>query len=140
MSPFSHFLHDLRMRLEIRQAELAELVGYEQSYISALEVGLKGPPTQEFITRLIHALSLSPAEQRNLHTAVEASQRKLIIEADTPQDIYWLLKDLRDQVNFLSPVQIRMMRDLLGMKDAIAKELPDPVRRLKRRRKEEATM
>lgn len=140
MSPFSHFLHELRMRLEIRQAELAELVGYEQSYISALEVGLKGPPTQEFITRLIHALSLSPAEQRDLHTAVEASQRKLVIEADTPQDIYWLLKDLRDQVNFLSPVQIRMMRDLLGMKDAIAKELPDPARRLKRRRKEEATM
>lgn len=121
------------MRLEIRQAELAELVGYEQSYISALEVGLKGPPTQEFITRLIQALSLSPAEQRHLHTAVEASQRKLIIEADTSQDIYWLLKDLRDQVNFLSPVQIRMMRDLLGMKDALAKELPDPVRRLKRR-------
>jgi transcriptional regulator with XRE-family HTH domain len=66
MSPFSHFLHDLRMRLEIRQAELAELVGYEQSYISALEVGLKGPPTQEFIARLIHALSLSPAEQQHL--------------------------------------------------------------------------
>jgi predicted transcriptional regulator len=47
MSPFSHFLHTLRMRLEIRQAELAALVGYEQSYISALEVGLKGPPTEE---------------------------------------------------------------------------------------------
>lgn len=140
MSPFSHFLHELRIRLEIRQAELAELVGYEQSYISALEVGLKGPPTQEFITRLIKALSLSPAEQRLLHDAVDASQRKLVIEADTSQDIYWLLKDLRDQVNFLSPVQIRMMRDLLSMKEAIAKELPDPARRLKRRRKEEATM
>jgi len=65
MSPFSHFLHELRMRLEIRQAELAELVGYEQSYISALEVGLKGPPTQEFITRLIAqkepSKALSPA-------------------------------------------------------------------------------
>lgn len=74
------------MRLEIRQAELAELVGYEQSYISALVVGLKGPPTPEFIARLIRALSLSPSEQQDLHTAVEASQRKLIIEADTPQE------------------------------------------------------
>lgn len=128
------------MRLEIRQAELAELVGCEQSYISALEVGIKGPPTQEFITRLIQVLALSPAEQQQLHDAINASERKLIIDADTPQDRYWLLKDLRDQFDSLSPVQIRMMRDLLSMKAAITEELPNPVRRLKRRRKEEATM
>lgn len=140
MSPFSHFLHKLRKRFEIRQAELAELVGYEQSYISALEVGLKGPPTKEFIARLIQALSLSPDEQCLLHETVDASQRKLVIQADTPQDIYWLLKDLREQVNSLSPVQIRMMRELLNLKRAIAEELPDSVRRLKRRRKEEAAM
>ena len=140
MSPFSHFLHELRLRLEIRQADLAKLVGYEQSYISALEVGLKGPPTQEFITRLIQALALSPSEQQQLRNAVGASERKLVIDADTPQDIYWLLKDLRDQVDSLSPVQIRMMRELLSMRGAITEELPDPVRRLKRRRKEEATM
>lgn len=49
MSPFSHFLHELRLRHQIRQAELAELLGYEQSYISALEIGAKGPPTEEFV-------------------------------------------------------------------------------------------
>lgn len=140
MSPFSEMLHALRMRHGMRQAELADALGYEQSYISALEVGLKGPPTPEFITRLIKAFSLSIAEQQLLHDAVGASHRKLVIDADTPQDIYWLLKDLRDQVDSLSPVQIRMMRDLLSMKGAIKEELPDPVRRLKRRRKEEATM
>jgi hypothetical protein len=73
-------------------------------------------------------LSLSPVEQQQLHIAVEASQRKLVIEADTPQDIYRLLKDLRDRVNFLTPVQIRMMRDLLGMREVIAKEQSDPTR------------
>ncbi|NMM27509.1 MAG: helix-turn-helix domain-containing protein [Glaciimonas sp.] len=140
MSPFSHFLHELRLRLEIRQADLAKLVGCEQSYISALEVGIKGPPTQEFITRLIQVLALSPVEQQQLHNAIAGSERKLIIDADTPEDRYWLLKDLRDQFESLSPVQIRMMRDLLSMKAAIKEELPDPVRRLKRRRKEEATM
>lgn len=41
MSPFSQFLHDLRMRRRLRQADLADLLGYEQSYISALEVGLR---------------------------------------------------------------------------------------------------
>ena len=51
MSPFSHFLHELRLQHQIRQSELAELLGYEQSYISALEVGIKGPPTDEFVRK-----------------------------------------------------------------------------------------
>jgi transcriptional regulator with XRE-family HTH domain len=50
------------MRHGIRQAELAEALGYEQSYISALEVGLKGPPTEVFVERLIQVLQI-PVEQ-----------------------------------------------------------------------------
>jgi len=64
MSPFSHMLYELRMRFEIRQADLAELVGYEQSYISALEVGSKGPPTPEFIDKLVSVLELSGSDER----------------------------------------------------------------------------
>lgn len=63
------------MRHNVRQVELAELLGYEQSYISALEVGLKGPPTQEFVERLKAALPVSSVEQQELLTAAEVSQR-----------------------------------------------------------------
>lgn len=45
MSPFAHFLHDLRMRYGIRQRDLAERMGYETGYFSALEVGIKGTTT-----------------------------------------------------------------------------------------------
>lgn len=89
MSPFAHFLHDLRMRRNVRQADLAELMGYEQSYISALEIGLKGPPTPEFLSRLVAALSLSPDEQAQLQLAADASQRKLVLDPDMPEDIFW---------------------------------------------------
>ena len=58
MSPFSESLHSIRVRHGLRQVELAKLVGYEQSYISALEVGLKGPPTDEFVERLTAAIPL----------------------------------------------------------------------------------
>lgn len=58
MSPFAHLLHNLQMRHNIRQSELAERLGYEQSYISALEIGLKGPPGPDFVDRLIAALEL----------------------------------------------------------------------------------
>ena len=51
------------MRHGMRQGDLAEAMGYEQTYISALEIGSKGPPTDEFIERAIKALQLGDAEQ-----------------------------------------------------------------------------
>ena len=93
MSPFSHFLHELRLRHQIRQSELAELLGYEQSYISALEVGIKGPPTEEFVQKLITTLALPPSAQLELKEAVAASDRKLSIPADSPQSHYRMLKE-----------------------------------------------
>ena len=140
MSPFSHFLHELRMRYDIRQVELAETMGYEQSYISALEVGIKGPPPDEFIKRLIDVVQLTPAEQQELRAAAEASQRKLVLDPDTPQDIYWLVNDLREKVQQLSPMHVRMIRDVLCMRGPTAEERSDVPRRLKRRKKEEARM
>lgn len=128
------------MRHEIRQAELAEMLGYEQSYISALEIGIKGPPTPEFVDKLIAALELSQDEQKGIRKAAEASQRKLVLEPDTPQDVYWMLRDLREQVNALHPIQIKMIRDALELKGKLLDQRPDPIRRIKRRRKEEARM
>ena len=129
------------MRHNVRQVELAELLGYEQSYISALEVGLKGPPAQEFIERLKAALPLSSTEQQELLTAVDASQRKLVLDSDTPQDVYWLLKELREAVQQLSPVHVRMIRDVLSLRAAVVSAgFVEPTPRLKRRTKEVATM
>lgn len=140
MSPFSHLLHDLRMRYEIRQSELAEMLGYEQSYISALEIGVKGPPTPEFVEKLVAALALSEDEKQEVRDAVDASQRKLVVGPDTPRDVYWMLKDLREQLDALHPIQLKMIRDALNLKGKFADQQPEPVRRIKRRRKEEARM
>jgi transcriptional regulator with XRE-family HTH domain len=139
MSPFSLFLHDLRIRHGLRQAELAELIGYEQSYISALEVGLKGPPTDEFVERLTKVTHLSEVERQEIRAAVQASQRKLVINPDAPPDIYWLLNDLRSEVDRLTSSQVRLIREVIAMRGAMS-ETREPVRRLKRRRKEEAAM
>jgi transcriptional regulator with XRE-family HTH domain len=76
------------MRHGVRQSELAELIGYDQTYISAVEVGLKGPPTPEFIYKVAEALELSDADRLVLLQAADASQRKLVIDLDTPQDGY----------------------------------------------------
>lgn len=140
MSPFSHFLHELRLRHQIRQSELAELLGYEQSYISALEIGAKGPPTEEFVERLIAALRLPPSEQTQVRVAATASQRKLALPLDSPQDMYWMIQGLREQLDSLHPVQIKIIQDALNLKGSLVDRQPEPLRRIKRRRREEATM
>jgi predicted transcriptional regulator len=47
------------MRHGVRQVELAERIGYEQSNISALKAGAKGPPMPEFVDRQRSALDLT---------------------------------------------------------------------------------
>jgi transcriptional regulator with XRE-family HTH domain len=140
MSPFSYFLHELRLRHQIRQSELADLLGYEQSYISALEVGAKGPPTDEFVGRLIAALNIPPSEQQKIRHIAAASQRKLALPLDSPQDVYWMLQSLREQLDSLHPVQIKIIQDALSLKGSLVDRHPEELRRVKRRRREEATM
>jgi transcriptional regulator with XRE-family HTH domain len=115
MSPFSQQLKSHRIRCGLRQKELAELVGYEQSYVSALELGFKGPPTDEFVKKLIGVLKLSLEEQQTLNEAVAASQRKFNIPTDAPAEVYWLCHKLRQQIDRLHPVQIELIETALSL-------------------------
>lgn len=140
MSPFASLLHEMRTQRGLRQFELAEMLGYEKSYISSLEIGTKGPPTQEFVEKLITTLELEAEEQRFLYAAFDASQRKFVLEPDSPAETYWLISELRERIDALHPVQIKMIRDLLRMPDLLQKKPFEPTRRLKKCRKEEARM
>lgn len=140
MSPFSLLLHDLRMRYGVRQVELAKRMGYEQSYISALESGLKGPPTPEFVDRLIAELALPSDEAAEVRRAAGASQRKLIIESAARPDIYLLLAQLRDTIATLSPRHVQILRNTLAMVTPSPTAEADPPHRLPRRSKQEVQM
>lgn len=137
MSPFSRYLVDLRRRLGVRQGELAELLGYDQSYLSALEIGQKSPPTPEFAQRLVTALELPEDEQRLLFAAAEASERRLTISPKAEEEVFLLLRDLRDKLPSLSAAQVRVIREVLRFHD------PEPASGLLRPRvnaKQEARM
>lgn len=140
MSPFAHLLHKLRMRFGVRQNELAELIGYDQTYISALEIGAKGPPPAEFVRRFSAALNLTEIEQRELHSAVAASHPKLVIDRDAPQEVFWMLARLRDRLPHLHPAQIRMISEIVDFPETLAERRPEAIARLKRRRNEEEKM
>ncbi|MCA9303023.1 MAG: LexA family transcriptional regulator [Phycisphaerales bacterium] len=57
VSRFGDAMKQMRVRLHLSLAELAERVGCAKSYLSGIENGHKGPPSDELIERLEEALS-----------------------------------------------------------------------------------
>ncbi len=124
----------------MRQCELARRLGYEQAYISSIEIGLKGPPTDQFIQALIRELNLSPEEKNELQESVVASERKLVLDNDMHEEHFWMISDLREQLATLHPRQIRMIREIINMREFILEAPVIEARRIRRRSKTEANM
>lgn len=109
MSPFSQFLRTLRFQRGLKQKELAEKLGYEPSYLSALERSEKGPPREDFVQRLIRDLALNPDECAALDKALAASRRQLSLPATASIEEYQLMEMLRPRLGRLNPVQIQLI-------------------------------
>ncbi|WP_293264153.1 transcriptional regulator [Oryzomicrobium sp.] len=125
-------LRELRTMKRLRQSEVAELLGYEQTYISALEIGIKGPPPEVFLERVVRALDLDESWKNRLREAHDASQRRIVIPADAPESVFWMVNELRQQIDRLHPAQIELIRAALNFTQAITVE-PVPIGRLRRR-------
>lgn len=140
MSPFCRVFRDLRLRHGIRQCELARRMGYEQAYISSIEVGIKGPPTKEFIEILIRELKLSREDQTELQEAIVAAERKWVLDSDMPEENFWMIKDLRNSLATLHPRQIRLIREIINMREFIFEAPSAETPRIRRRSKAEVDM
>jgi len=124
MSPFASYLKELRCRRGLKQKDTAELLGYEQSYISALERSAKGPPKQDFVTRLIRVLKLSAAEREDLEDALRKSKRQVSLPCSAPAEEYELMRELEPQLGRLHPIQIKMIRQVLSLPQAFFTAIP----------------
>jgi transcriptional regulator with XRE-family HTH domain len=109
MSPFARLLKELRVRRGVRQKELADRLGYEPSYLSALERSEKGPPRRDFIERLIRGLRLDEAEQAELAAAIKASSRQISLPATASDREYGMFQQLGPQLGKLHPLQIQLI-------------------------------
>ncbi|TFW72357.1 XRE family transcriptional regulator [Methylotenera oryzisoli] len=114
MSPFAHFIRTLRERRNLRQNEAAALLGYEQSYLCALETGNKGTPQSEFIQVLIKRYELSDEETENLMDSLRRSKRRYLIPLKAKCEEYELVYKLYEQLGKLSPNQILLMQIALN--------------------------
>lgn len=115
MSPFSKLVGDLRKSRGIRQSKLAEAIGYEQSYLSALESGTKGSPSKRFILKMNEALKLNTDEQQQVERALLKSSRKFILPINASESLYEFCYELRVSAHHMHPKQIEMMTNVLRL-------------------------
>lgn len=110
MSPFALFLRGLRGKRGMKQKDVADLLGYEPSYLSALERGEKGPPREDFIRRLVTGLRLDEIEKTDLQKALTLSGRKVSLPVAASKEEYLLIHELEPQLGRLTPLQIHLIR------------------------------
>lgn len=115
MSPFSRLLAEMRRSRGLRQSKLAELIGFEQGYISALEGGIKGPPSKDFMIRVKRALNLNVDEQEKLELASLKSIRKYVVPIDAPEQYYEFCYELNKSKMLMQPNQIEIMLNILQL-------------------------
>lgn len=115
MSPFALYIKKLRKQRALKQIELADLLGYEPSYIGALERSEKGPPRQDFVRRLIQGLALNSEEQTELANALSKSKRHFSLPPKSSEAEYRLLRVLERQLGKLHPIQIQFIELALSL-------------------------
>ena len=133
-SPFSIFFKNLRLRIGQRQTELAVELGYEQSYISAVELGIKGP-SKELLDKLAEKY-LSESDYQEMIKAVHESNRRFILPIEVPTATYLLCNELWDKIDQLYPAQINAIRELIKINDQIISGMLSEPARIHRRKGE----
>jgi transcriptional regulator with XRE-family HTH domain len=120
LTPFSAYFHDLRRRHKVSQKELAELIGYKQGYISALEVGRRPPTNEDFILKLVEGLQLDAIERAALRQAVEESQRNYTLPENASAEVSRMVNRLWHELENLSPAQIKIITEVTQLRDHCA--------------------
>ena len=109
MTPLSHYLRELRRKRNLLQKEAAEILGYEQSYLSALETGAKGVPKSNFLNQVIKKLELSESEITKLLIAADKSRRVIKVPLSASCFVYELCHELEQQLPTLTDMQLEMI-------------------------------
>lgn len=115
MTPFGEFLEQLRRSRYLQQKQLADIMGINPCYVSALEKGRKGPPSKPVLEQLIEKLDLSDEEENRLWKSVELSDLNLRLPVNMSRQEFEFLYELRQSLGKLSNNQLVIMQTALKM-------------------------
>lgn len=138
-SPVSIFLRNTRLRAGLTQRQLADQVGYEQGYVSAIELGLKSP-SSEYLAALVAALKLSTKSQDELAAALKSSRRRFTLPPEVSTETYLFCNELWEKIERLHPTLLSTIHNMIRMDDLIVERPLAQPTRIRRQPKREAAM
>lgn len=138
-SPISIFLRNLRLQVGMTQLDLAHSIGYEQAYVSSIELGSKSP-SKEFLAKLMDELKLGEKDRLALELALKASKRRFTLPPEASTKTYRFCNDLWDKIERLHPAVLDAMHVLLKVEDQVTERPRYQPTRLRRRSNREAQM
>lgn len=115
MTPIGSFLESVRRARGLQQTELANLLGINPSYISAIERGKKGPPSVRILRRIKIVLSMTDIESQALDLAVEQSERTIKLPKNTSLAEYAFISALSRRLGSLTREEIDAMACILRL-------------------------
>lgn len=120
------------------QLDLARSIGYEQAYVSSIELGTKSP-SEEFLEKLVASMDFSERDRQELDQAMRTSKRKFTLPPDVSTQTFEFCTDLWDRVDRLHPALLDAMHVMLKTGDQVAERPRNQPTRLRRRTKQEST-
>ena len=117
MTPFGSFVEQLRRSRGLQQQQLAAEIGINGCYLSNIENGRKGPPSEDVVSRLIRALDLSPAEVEELKSKQRQSKQKFEMPRDAGLHEYALVEQLWQRLGTLSVGEAEALSKVLLLRN-----------------------
>lgn len=115
MTPFGNALSQLRRSRKLQQRELAERIGVQPCYVSAIEGGKKGPPSKAVLQNIVESLELSPEEISELQSTIGPSERVFRVPESISLEEYAFLWELRQRLGSLSGEELAIMTNALRL-------------------------
>ena len=121
MTPFGEYLEHLRRSRSLQQKQMADVMGINPCYVSALEKGRRRAPSKQVISRIIERLNLTQDEQAALWHAVEISEPLLKLPNSMSKAEFEFVHKLRNSLGNLSHSQLVIMEEALDWGNQVRK-------------------
>lgn len=115
MTPFGNTLSKLRRSRKLQQRQLAESIGVQPCYISAIEGGKKGPPSKPVLQKLFDSLKLTSEEVQILQSTIEPSEKNFRLPDSASLEERAFLWELRQRIGSLSSEELIIMTNTLRL-------------------------
>lgn len=115
MTPFSRYLSELRRERGLQQQRLADEIGVNSGYLSNLENGRKGPPSDSILARIGIVLRLTEDEKNKLTTKAKQSQQSFKIPSQAAEHEYILVEQLWQRLGTISAEEAEILSKVLQL-------------------------